>query len=260
MNIDTPSPSTGPIPENRVNVWWLDLATLSDGHWPTLEALLDTEERERAQRFHFLHDRHAYIAAHAVARALLTHWTGHEASSWRFIIGPYGKPEVVSPLDQPALRINLSHTRGLIGVALTPHHDIGVDVEWLERQCDIDGLAQQVFTPEERALLHNKPADQKQDIFLTLWTLKEAYIKAIGKGLSQPLDAFHFSLEPLAIQFKAALLDDVPNDPKTWGFHRANPTDTHRLALAIRHPDPSSLDVTIEAAPLDWIEGLTRAP
>lgn len=256
MNIDCPSPATDPIPENRVNVWWLDLTTLSDSHWPTLEALLDGEERERAQRFHFLHDRHAYIAAHAVARALLTRWTGVEASSWCFTIGAYGKPEVVSPFDLPGLRINLSHTRGMVAVALTQHHDIGVDVEWLERQCDIDSLAQKVFTAEERTLLQTTPADKKQDIFLTLWTLKEAYIKAIGKGLSQPLDAFHFSLEPLAIRFKAAPLDETPNDPQTWGFRRASPTDTHRLALAIRHPDPSSLDVTIEAAPLNWIEGL----
>ncbi|OEJ69010.1 4'-phosphopantetheinyl transferase family protein [Magnetovibrio blakemorei] len=253
MDIDSPSLATDPIPENRVDVWWLDLATLSDGHWPTLEALLDVEERERAQRFHFLHDRHAYIAAHAVARALLTRWTGHEASSWRFTIGPYGKPEVVSPLNLPRLRINLSHTRGIVAVALTQHHDIGVDVEWLERQCDIDSLAERVFTSEERALLQTTPADKKQDIFLTLWTLKEAYIKAIGKGLSQPLDAFHFSLEPLAIQFKTNLLDDIPNDPQTWGFRRASPTNAHRLALAVRHSDPSRLDVTIEAAPLDWI-------
>jgi len=256
MITDHPSPSMESNIENRVNVWWLDLATVTDSHWSILESLLEVEEKERAQRFHFPHDRHAYIAAHAVTRALLTQWTGHDASAWRFTIGAYGKPEVVSPPNQPGLRINLSHTRGMVAAALTRHHDIGVDVEWLERQCDIEGLAQQVFTDEERALLGNTPVDKKQDIFLTLWTLKEAYIKAIGKGLSQPLNAFHFDLEPLAIHFKAPPSNDAQNDPETWWFHHAHPTDTHRLALAIRHPNPSSLDVTVEAAPLDWITGL----
>jgi len=256
MNIDRPAQSTEPNIENRVSVWWLDLAVVSDRHWSALENLLEVEEQERAQRFHFPHDRHAYIAAHAVARALLTRWAGHDALAWRFTIGAYGKPEVVSPPERPGLRINLSHTRGMVAAALTQHHDIGVDVEWLERKCDIEGLAEQVFTAEERALLQNTPADKKQDLFLTLWTLKEAYIKAIGKGLSQPLNAFHFSLEPLAIHFKMPSLEDTPNDPATWWFRHAHPTDTHRLALAIRHPDPPSLDVTIEAAPLDWIAGL----
>lgn len=243
------SESTG---ADKVYVWWLDLDTVTGDHWPVFEGLLETDERERAQRFHFPHDRQSYIAAHAVARALLSRWTGLDPSAWRFTIGEFGKPEVISPPDFPGLRINLSHTRGMVAAVLTQHHDIGVDVEWLGRKCDIERLSPEVFTAEEQAILHNTPDDKKQDVFLTLWTLKEAYIKAIGKGLSQPLSDFHFSLDPLAIHFTKA----PPAASTKWWFRHFRPTETHTLGLGLA-TEHSAPEITIETAPLDWIAGLT---
>lgn len=239
--------------EDQVLAWWLDIGTLSQNDWAALANLLQPEETNRAQRFHFLHDQQSYIAAHAVARALLTRWTSHDASAWRFTIGEFGKPEVISPPDFHGLRINLSHTRGMVAAALTRQNDIGVDVEWLERKCDIHGLASQVFAAEEQTLLQNTPDDQKSDVFFALWTLKESYIKAIGKGLSQPLNDFYFDLDPAAIHFKTAPAHRDKSNPATWKFHHACLNDRHRFALAVHHQDPSKLAVHVTAAPLDWI-------
>lgn len=230
-----------------VTLWWLEVEHVAAADWTRLEALLDDSERERARRFHFERDRLSYIAAHALGRGLLSAWAGGEPSAWRFTIGGHGKPEVLVPPGAPQLRLNLSHTRGLAAAVLTEDHDIGIDVEWLERQPASADLARRFFAPAECAQLAAVPPSQANQTFLSFWTLKEAYIKAIGKGLAQPLDSFAFTLDPLAIRFEVGLDDD----PACWRFQRFRPTSSHVMALALHHPQPHGVTVTASAMDAD---------
>jgi len=212
--------------------------------WPRLEALLDAEERARANRFRFRHDRESYVAAHALLRAMLSDRIPVAPPRWRFTTNPQGKPEAVMPAGQPRLRANLSHTRGLAAVALTVDHDVGVDVEWRSRDGLTLELADRFFAPAEVAALEAMPAPRLNEGLFAFWTLKEAFIKAVGLGLSLPLDVFAFTLEPLGIDF-------VPGHEIAgpWLFRRFRPTEGHAMALALRHPAPSR--VTISARPAD---------
>lgn len=237
---------------NRVACWWLPLDRIGPADWPRLEALLSDEERARATRFHFERDRLVYHAAHALVRGLLSYCLGGDPRDWRFSVAAHGKPELVCPADGPCVRVNLSHTRGLAAAALTVDHDIGVDVEWLGRTVETDKLAEKVFAAPERAVLAAAPEPAKLETFLTFWTLKEAYVKAIGKGLSQPLDAFSFDLETARIRFHDAHADD----PARWHFERHRPGPDHLMALAVTHPDPPALQTATRPAPLDWLTGL----
>ena len=243
------------IGRDRVAAWWLALEDIGADDWPLLEALLPDEELTRAQRFHFDRDRDVYIAAHALCRGLLTGCAGSAPRDWRFTVEDHGKPEVVSPAGMPRLRVNISHTRGLAAVALTAENDIGVDVEWLQREAATEQLAERVFAPRERQVLAAASEAQKTETFLTFWTLKEAYVKAIGKGLSQPLGAFHFDLGNLAIAFD----DPKVDDPSKWQFARWRPGPDHLMALAIRHPDPARLQIEAGPAPLDYLRALAGA-
>jgi 4'-phosphopantetheinyl transferase len=225
-----------------VSVRWLELERLTEQDWLRLSALLDDAERARAARFRFERDRHAYIAAHALGRTMLSQWAGGAPQDWRFTVGEHGKPEVVSPPGARALRLNLSHTRGLAAAALAWDHDVGIDVEWLDRRPAGDDLARRFFAAAECAQLAAVPDEHRNETFLAFWTLKEAYIKAIGKGLAQPLDSFAFTLAPLSIAFEQPGADD----PSRWLFRRLRPTDRHIMALALRHPAPAT--VTIDAA------------
>lgn len=234
-------------------VWWIEVDRVADGDWPRLEALLDDGERERARRFHFERDRLSYIAGHALARGLLSAWAGGEPVAWRFAAGSHGKPEVQSPVTAPRLRVNLSHTRGLAAAAVTEDRDIGVDVEWLDRRPASADLARRYFAAAECAQLEAVPPERTNETFLAFWTLKESYIKAIGKGLSQALDSFAFTLEPLAIRFEPGLNDD----PAGWAFRQYRPTPSHLMALAVRHSDPRS--VRVDASAVD-AETLLRQP
>lgn len=228
-------------------VWWLEVDGVGADQWPRLFALLDDAERERAKRFHFERDRLVYVAAHALGRSLLSAQAGGAPQSWTFEVGAHGKPEVVSPVGGPRLRLNLSHTRGLAAAALTVDHDLGIDVEWLDRRPAGADVARRFFAPAECAQLAAVPAERANETFLSFWTLKEAYVKAIGKGLAQPLDSFAFTLETLSIRFDA----DQTDDPAGWLFRQLRPTPHHLLALALRHPDPAAVRVETRAMDVD---------
>lgn len=149
---------------------------------------LDRNERERAARFQFEGDRNAYIAAHGLTRLFLAAWTGRAAGSLAFNAGPYGKPQLV----RGGASFNLSHTRSMVAVALSTQGEVGVDVEQLgaTRPVELD-IADRWFSKDEVAQI-NVAGDEtgKRDRFMRIWNLKEAVIKATGRGLSQELTGF----------------------------------------------------------------------
>ncbi len=237
-------------------MWWLETCHIVAPQWRALEAVLDDGERERAARFHFERDREVYVAARAMARGLLAHASGRAPTGFRFAIGDHGKPEVVVGADELRWRLNLSHTRGLAAAALTAEHDIGIDVEWLGREPAATALAERMFAPDERRAVDVAGPAERNGVFLTYWTLKEAYVKAIGMGLSQPLQTFVVTLDPLGIAFD----DPAADGPGSWVLKSARPTPHHVLALALRHPTPSRVHVALEPAPLEGLVALASRP
>jgi 4'-phosphopantetheinyl transferase len=240
------------VSRDRVALWWLATDRVPPDGWSALSGLLSDAERARAQRFHFERDRHSYILAHALCRGLLSACTARAPGSFSFEPGDHGKPEVAVLPGEGRLRVNISHTRGMAAAALTVDHDIGVDVEWLGRNVGASAVAASHFAPSEQAVLAAAPEAQKTETFLAFWTLKEAYVKAIGKGLSQPLQSFAFDLKTRAIRFDDALCDD----PACWRFARLAPGRDHTLALAVRHPQPASLEICGGPAQLDQLLAL----
>ena len=193
--------------------------------------MLDDEERARAARFVHERDRHQFIAAHALLRILLQELAGGPAGAWRFIAGSHGKPSLHPDPRLGRLAFNISHTRGAVACAMTLDHDIGVDIEDLERPGRLLEIAHAYFAPDELIVLHSAPPAEQHAVFLRLWTLKEAYIKAHGDGLSLPLDRFAFALSPPAIAFAPGF----PDDPAVWQFCTFTPTASHILSVAVRH-------------------------
>jgi 4'-phosphopantetheinyl transferase len=201
-----------------------------DGVTPGLLALLSEEERAKADRFMFPHDRDCYVAAHALLRATLSDFFARPPLDWAFVTNAWGKPRVEASDASARLCFNLSHTRGHVAVAVALDREVGVDVERVAPSRADEEVARQLFAPAEFADFQQEPETGRAEAFFDYWTLKEAYIKAVGLGVAIPLKDFAFTRQPLRISF-APTLDDTPS---RWLFRRFRPAPDVAMALAAR--------------------------
>jgi 4'-phosphopantetheinyl transferase len=222
-----------PLPGSEVHLWYLLPGELGD---PALlaryERLLAPGERDRRDRYRFEHSRREYLLTRALVRATLSRYAPVAPEAWTFQENAWGRPAIDRP-EHAWIRFNLSNTRGLIACAVARDREVGVDVEDTERSGETVALADRFFSPIEVEALGALPEDRRRSRFFDYWTLKEAYIKARGMGLSIPLDQFSFLLdpgEPIRIAFDPRLEDD----PATWQFAQFPLSPAHRTSAAVR--------------------------
>lgn len=196
--------------------------------------LLNSEEQERYRRFHFDHDRHTYLAAHALLRITLSRYALCEPARWGFKRNEQGKPEIALMSNLPPLRMNLSHTQGMVACVVALDRGCGVDVERVRSMKDMAGIAEVVFSNAENDYLRAQDETEWPHHFFKFWTLKEAYIKATGQGLSAPLKDITFDIAEAQIQttLRNASLNDAG-----WQFYHEKPVASHHLAVAVKSAD-----------------------
>ncbi len=227
-----------PLGPSDVHVWFCLTETVNDTGLSDALEILSVDERARYERFRFPWDRRDFALAHALLRRSLSRYCEQAPSSWRFIRTDRGKPA----LDPPSFGFNLSHTRGLVACVVAIGRDVGIDVERVDPTSEIDSLSASRFSRSEVEQLAACPAHVRRDRFFDIWTLKEAYGKAIGLGLAQPLDSTTFDLtSPGTIGFtngpggaERSQSKNPCNDDAQWRFHLFSPAPCFRLALAMR--------------------------
>lgn len=214
-----------------------------------LSTWLDDGERARAARFVRAVDRDTFVIARALLRTTLSAYGPTTPRAWRFETNPHGCPSVAAPqAGTPRLAFNLSHTTGLVALAVTRGRLVGVDVERVDRVVRED-VAGRHFAPDEVRDLRALPADRQARAFFEYWTLKEAYIKARGMGLAIPLADFAFALAPPAAPV-IRFVEGFDDRAERWQFWQAWPTVDHRLALAVTRDAPDrDLAVTLTETP-----------
>jgi 4'-phosphopantetheinyl transferase len=215
---------------DEVHVWHLRAEEIVE---PALirrfEALLAPEEAERHARFGHERTRREFLLARGLARTVLASYTGLAPEELRFSADAFGKPVLRPTVAGPRLHFNLSHSHGAIVCAAAVGRQVGVDVEYGVRCVEFLELAERYFAAAEIAHLRGLSGAARQAAFFAIWTLKEAFVKAIGQGLSYPLDSFAFELKgnrlvrfcPLTVL------------PENWRFFQFEPTPEHCGALAV---------------------------
>ena len=224
-----------PPSPDEVAVWLCRVESLGDADLAAMDHVLSEDELVRRDRFVFAEDRRAFTAAHALLRTVLSRYGPLPPEAWRFETTPHGKP-FLAPVQagNPPLNFNLSHTRDVVACAVAVDARLGIDVQESGRPADVTSIAKRHFTAIERQLLTGCPPEEVEVRFAEIWTLKEAYIKAVGLGLSLPLDSFGFSLDEAS-----ALTFVCPADASRWQFWLAALSSTTRLAVAaaVERPD-----------------------
>ena len=198
-----------------------------------LRETLSPDEQVRAARYHFERDRRRFIIARGVLRSISGVYLNTPPNELAFEYGVRGKPALSPVPDGKPLCFNMSHSHELALYVFARHSRLGVDVEYALRDVnDADQLAERFFSANENAAYRALPAGEKRTAFFRCWTRKEAYIKAIGEGLSQPLNRFDVSL---ALGQPPAILN-IDGDPwaaQRWSIFHLEPETDYVGAIAI---------------------------
>ena len=240
---------------DEAHVWWIDASDARD--LPKAAAILDDDERTRAARFHVETDRRLYTLSHALVRRALSAYIPTVApEAWRFRRTPTGRPAIEA--DAHAwLRFNLTHTDGCAALVVTREADAGIDLESRARTPDIAGIAARWFTPEEAARLRDTAEPERLEVFLQIWTMKEAYVKATGAGLSGALQSV--TCRRLSETRGNYVLTGDTVATAAWQAVLFTPTDRHVGAVCVPSTAARSAIVSVRALPVDWVSAGSAA-
>jgi 4'-phosphopantetheinyl transferase len=182
--------------------------------------------------------------AHDFLKQVLARCTGRSAEAVRFTQNRYGRPELAPGVTDQPVRFNLSHTGGLAVCAVTLSHDIGVDVEQLERPVNLT-IAERFFSKQEADVLSRAEASLKQPFFFRFWTLKESYAKATGRGLAIGLDRFSFDFDRPEIRI--VFHSPGQDDPEFWQFFQFSPVPGYLAAVAVNKKTGPPLTLSVHS-------------
>lgn len=211
---------------------------------------LDATEHQRAQSFKFDKDRDLYVAAHLFLRQVLSRYAPVPKKDWQFVSNAYGKPAIANP-GYGWLQFNLSHTQGRVACAVARNRAVGVDVEQHKCLSDLPSLCRHSFSPPEAEhVLSTHVPDQQQQRFFSYWTLKEAYIKARGIGLSLPLQQFSF-VQEVNRNWQLHYAPNFPDDGENWQFSTSRLGKSHYLAYCVQAGSDSNQALSVQVMDSD---------
>jgi len=225
----------------EVHLWQ---AVLDDRPAAIFESFLAPDELARANRFHFEKDRNHFVVARGLLRNLLAAYLGIDSSKLHFSYAAKGKP-FLSSESHAQISFNVSHSHGRAAFVFSRGREVGVDLEYVKDDFEAELIANRFFSQAEVLALRTVPAELRKQAFFNCWTRKEAYIKALGEGLSMPLDQFDVSLRP---REPAALLKNYRDERELsrWSMQAIPTPDGYVGAFVIEGHDWKLKSFTLE--------------
>jgi len=213
----------------EVHVWRVHLVAQTE-KIRAFRDVLSVDEIERADRFHFERDRTRFVIGRAAMRYILSQYLGVGSAEVEFSYGPKGKPELSSAAAQSGITFNLSHSHDYALLAVARETRLGVDLEFVKPEFATEEIATRFFSAKEAELLCSLPPSARAEAFFSCWTRKEAYIKALGEGMTVPLNSFDVAFVP---GVPAALLhvNVDPCEVMRWSMYDIKPVAGYKAAL-----------------------------
>ncbi|MNE30042.1 4'-phosphopantetheinyl transferase sfp [compost metagenome] len=222
---------------DQVHVWMAACDTV-EPQWVQRyrTQLLSEQERAMEMNFHFPRDRLQYVVTRALVRCVLSRYSDVAPSDWCFGKTDHGQPTIVGPQGAgEGMTFNISHSGSLVVLGVTRQARLGVDTEALARGDDFIAIGRRSFSPLEVAELDALPPTRRRHGYIAHWTLKEAYVKARGVGLSIALDSFAFHrTEDERIEFHR---NGAAADTSDWHFSLVQPCASHMASICYQRHD-----------------------
>lgn len=219
------------LAEGEVHLWWIPIGGSRQAVELHAQAL-SPDELERAARFHFDVHRNRFLIGRGALRHILGRYLEIEPRDLEFTYGSRGKPDLAPGQNGRGIRFNLSHSHDLGLLAVSMAQELGVDVELVKADFGGMEIAERFFSANEVQTLFALDAVERNAAFFSCWTRKEAFIKAIGEGLSVPLDSFDVIFAPHA---KPALtrVEGKPGETLRWKMYDIPAGAQYKAALVI---------------------------
>lgn len=225
-------PSDLELSSGEIHIWFADL----DQSGPQLHKLIHTlsvDERMRAEKYYFERDRKRSLIGRGILRTILGLYLHVEPDRLQFQYGKYGKPALADTFDKETLHFSLSHSDKIALFAFARHCEIGVDIEHLSEISEKELIAERFFSRKEYDSIRSLPEEQKRESFIKGWTCKEAFIKALGDGLSHALDKFEVSMIP-GEPAKLLRVEGDSQEASRWSMQYLQPAPDYVGAFAVK--------------------------
>jgi len=231
MNSQNPT-----LNRSDVHVWFRQTRNVSDAEEQIANQYLSPEECSRRDRLVFAIDRRDYSVSHDLLRRKLSTYEALNPADWTFQTNSWGKPSIVG---KSQLAFSLSHTRGFVACAICLSAEIGIDVEEIRHNLSYLDLAEEYFAKSEVDSLRSCSRDKGSILFTELWTLKEAYLKAKGVGISGGLDSIIFE----CTQGSVTPQKFSKSEPESTQMFMVSPISGIRIAIASLCVEPKTISV-----------------
>lgn len=216
------------IPANEIHIY----RSVLEKHKPELkrfEVILSSDELEKANRYKFENDRNNYIVCRAILRNIIGSYLSLDPSEVTFSYSEKGKPYIKGN----NIKFNLAHSKGFAVYAFALENEIGIDVEYLKAIPDAIKIAERYFSEYEIDELKKTDTAKIENLFFICWTRKEAFIKAIGEGLSYPLTDFSVPLKP-GEEPKLLRIKNNSCEVQNWSLYNIDVIRNYTSALAVK--------------------------
>ncbi|MGD8615460.1 MAG: 4'-phosphopantetheinyl transferase superfamily protein [Gammaproteobacteria bacterium] len=242
MDIDTPVHLEQL--EHEIHVWLVFPDAIQEQtKLDALKSVLCPSELASYRRLHSPQDQHRYLISHAFLRNALSQYVPVPPSGWTFHHSSHGRPEIANP-GTPALRFNLTHTAGLSACVVTLFDACGIDAERIVTRHHPLPVARRMFSRPEQEQLEQLTGREQLKYFFSRWTLREAYVKALGIGLSFPTRKLQFDIDAqgrVRVEFNPELNEQA----RSWQFAVLTPSQQHCGAVAVRRSSNREKQVVV---------------
>jgi 4'-phosphopantetheinyl transferase len=223
------------INSTAVHVWRVPL-DVSAVQFESLLGFLSADELAKAGRFHFERDQKRFIVARGILRKILGHYLKENPNEILFEYTAHGKPVLASESRGDTPSFNLTHSDTLALYAITRAQKIGIDIERIRNDIDVDQIAQRFFSQNEISSLNQIHKNKRSEIFFQYWTRKEAFLKAIGEGISFPMEQCDVSLTSGSI-LSPIILSGNKGESSRWHVQDLIPGEGYAAAIAVDRGD-----------------------
>jgi 4'-phosphopantetheinyl transferase len=229
---------TPPLHKDEIHIWLVNNTQIPKEQYADFLHILSEEEIERANRF--VHEKHRnnYIIAHKALRILLANYSKQTAKELVFNKNKYGKLSLSKKINIHNIQFNMAHSHNLTVFAFTHDQSIGIDIEFMRNNVQIESISQRYFSLQENKNLSMLNTKEKSQAFFNIWARKEAFIKAIGLGLSYPLSKFEVDTRIIskneAVAQIALSINDDYYEQQEWHLYSLQLEENYASALAIK--------------------------